>query len=495
MNYVKRAFLSVTRKKGRSIILFAIVLILGNLIAGAISIQEATGNVEKNIKKQLGGTVTIGIDPKAYEEAFANGENLKIPPLSKDLMNQIGNSSYIKDFDYNLEMMGGGKELKAFELPDEDSQMLVNSGGGESDFRLKGVQDEAVLDFKQKKGKLLEGRTFTKEEVAKGSAVAIISQKVAEANNLAVGDKITYQTNIFDFSSMDASAEPVATRDVPLEVIGIFEPLEIEKDDSKKTDKNPMAGFMNAMFQNTIYTTNEVVNKELEFGRTEMEKINPEMVGLGEDATPTYILKNPEDMDKFKTDTEPLVPEYYKLTASTDQYNRIAGPVKSMAKLAGFVLLAAIGASLLIISLVVLLFLRDRKHEFGIYLSLGEKRQRVVAQVLLEVIVIAFLAISLSVFSGSYLAKGVSSSMMQSQIEAENKKAEEEAGAGSMMVSVGLDDTTANLSTDDVAKEYEVKLSSQYVISFYLIGMGTIVLATVVPMGYLIRLNPKKIMM
>ncbi|MGO2265715.1 MAG: ABC transporter permease [Vagococcus salmoninarum] len=497
MNYVKRAFLSVTRKKGRSIILFAIVLILGNLIAGAISIQEATGNVEKNIKKQLGGTVTVDVDPKAYEEAFNKGENLIVDPLSKEVINQIGSSTYVKNYDYNLEIMGGGKDLKAFKPEtDKDSNLMMAGDLEGMEFRLKGIQHEDILDIKTKKAKLLSGRTFTKEEVEKGSPVAVISQKVAEENNLAIGDKITYITNVFNFAdSFGKDAEPVATRDVPLEVIGIFEPIELEKKDKDKdTDQNPMSAFMNIQFQNTIYTPNEVVNHELAFQKAELDKIDPELSGPGEPFSPTYVLKNSEDMDKFKADTEPLIPENYKLTASTDQYNSIAGPVKSMSKMAGFVLIAAIGASLLIISLVVLLFLRDRKHEFGIYLSLGEKRQRVLGQVLLEILVISFLAISLAVFSGSYLAKGVSSSMMQSQIEAENKKEAEEASAGSMM-SIGVSPTESNLSKEDVTKEYQVKLSGKYVLSFYLIGISTIVIATIVPMTYLIRLNPKKIMM
>lgn len=78
--------------------------------------------------------------------------------------------------------------------------------------------------------------------------------------------------------------------------------------------------------------------------------------------------------DSFKSEIEKLIPSPYKLNSSTDEYDSIAAPIKSMEKLSTYVLIAAIGASLLIVSLVVLLFLRDRKHEFGVYLSLGEKK-------------------------------------------------------------------------------------------------------------------------
>lgn len=497
MNFAKRAFLSITRRKGRALILFAVVFILGNLIAGAISIQQATQNVEKSIKKQLGGTASIDVDPKVYEEAMASGEEVKLDPLKEDLIKQIGSSNYVKYFDYNLEIYGGGKEVKPFAPPQEDNGIMTSGELKGMEFILKGVQYAAVMDFKEKKAKLVDGRAFTEEEIEKGSNVGIISKKLAEENNLSVGDTFVYQNNVFDFGpTYDPNMEPVASRDVPLEIIGIFEPIEAEKktdDETKKAD--PMAGFYNTQFQNTLYAPNGVTSKELSFENEELKKVNPEAAGDGEMSyQPKYVLKSPEVVDAFKEETTPLIPKNYKLSASTDQYNSIAAPIKSMSKLSGYVLIAAIGASLLIVSLVVLLFLRDRKHEFGIYLSLGEKRQRVLGQVIIEVIVVAFVAIGLSVFSGNYLAKGISSSMIQNQIQAEAEKEEAAAASGGMMVFSNNSDTTS-LSADDVNKEYQVSLSSKYIISFFIVGLGTILVATIAPMVYLIRLNPKKIMM
>ncbi len=89
---------------------------------------------------------------------------------------------------------------------------------------------------------------------------------------------------------------------------------------------------------------------------------------------------------------------------ATDQYDSIAGPIESMSKLSKYVLFVAVIATVLITGLVVLLFLRDRKHELGIYLSLGERRGRVVGQILIEVMVVAFIGIMISLFSGNLLA-------------------------------------------------------------------------------------------
>ncbi len=73
MNFIKRGFLGITRKKGKSFILLAVIFILGNLISGAISIQQATGNVETTIKERLGAVVMIEMDYQAMEDQMETG--------------------------------------------------------------------------------------------------------------------------------------------------------------------------------------------------------------------------------------------------------------------------------------------------------------------------------------------------------------------------------------------------------------------------------------
>ena len=75
MNYLKRAWLSVTRRMGKSLLLFIIIFILSNVIAGAVSIQQATQNVEKTIKNKMGATVTLRLD-------YENIENLKMKTIT-----------------------------------------------------------------------------------------------------------------------------------------------------------------------------------------------------------------------------------------------------------------------------------------------------------------------------------------------------------------------------------------------------------------------------
>nr|WP_277756524.1 FtsX-like permease family protein [Vagococcus sp. CY53-2] len=148
--------------------------------------------------------------------------------------------------------------------------------------------------------------------------------------------------------------------------------------------------------------------------------------------------------------------------------------------------MASVLASIFIITLVTILFLRDRKHELGIYLSLGEKRQKIVGQIVVEVVLVALVAMTLSVFSGNLLAKGFSDSLMRTQ---QNNSIDDN------MMMYGSPVADVGITEDDVMRSYEIALTPSYIALFYLIGLIVVLLSTIVPLVYIMRLNPKKMMM
>src|SRR5690625_4038491 len=151
--------------------------------------------------------------------------------------------------------------------------------------------------------------------------------------------------------------------------------------------------------------------------------------------------------------------------------------------LSRYVLIASVIATVLIIGLVVLLFLRDRKRELGIYLSLGERRSKVIGQILIEVMVVAVIGITLSLFSGNLLADSISDSMI---------KADDQVYYDDFMY---YGELQTHLTTEDVIDAYVVTFNSSYILVFYGIGLLTILLSTIIPLIYIVRLNPKKILM
>ena len=116
MNYLRRAWLSVMRRKGKSLILFCVIFILGNVIAGAIAVQQSTQNVEKQMKATLGATATIVLDHEKIMKA-SQGGGVVIPPLSMETINAIGSRPDVDKFDYKIEGYLQVKALKMYTPP------------------------------------------------------------------------------------------------------------------------------------------------------------------------------------------------------------------------------------------------------------------------------------------------------------------------------------------------------------------------------------------
>ena len=60
MNSVKRAMINAIRKPGKTAILLVIIFILGNIIAGAVSVRQAVENAEANLRAEMSPIVSIG---------------------------------------------------------------------------------------------------------------------------------------------------------------------------------------------------------------------------------------------------------------------------------------------------------------------------------------------------------------------------------------------------------------------------------------------------
>lgn len=509
MTFLNRAWLSVTRRKGKSLLLFAIIFIIANVIAGAISIQQASKRVEEKIKYNMGATASIDYDYKALEKEYAKDETFMVEnSLTPEIIEQIGQSSYVKYYDYNATASLGSEALEYYVpdyLKEQSEQGMYMTGGGEEyyAFGLKGVQYPKILDIEEKKINLLDGRVLTQEEVDSGAKVVLISKTIAELNNLKVGDRITLTSYGVDYNggmTEEGTPDIKATNleDFDFEIVGIFEVPKTDAKGSSEDSQSTSQGdademnnaFMEQLANNTIYVPNKVASEANLASRDFYANLYGEESGISDSEyyTPVYVLNKPEDIDKFKEENQALIPKYYAIMASSDQYDTIAGPVQSMSKLAGYVLVVAILATILIITLVILLFLRDRKHELGIYLSFGEAKNKVFAQILVEVLLIAFVAITLAVLTGNLIANGLSGSLIQNQLENQMSM---DSGYYYNPMTLG----THNFTTDDVVAAYKVSLSPLYILMMYGVGLGTTLLATLAPLVYILRLNPKKIMM
>lgn len=498
MDFKKRAISSILRCKGKSLILFSVVFILGNVIAGAVAIQQSTTNVETETKKKMRPVASIEMDYEAYEKEMttvAAGEDdqeIKIPK-AKDY-EKIGKLSYVKRYDL---FISGGVGSNKFKAVTDPSGGVSYGGSTKYNFSTKGYNSKTPLDITEGLIKLAEGDGFTNNDIKQGSNAVLISQDVAEKNNLSVGDTFVLDV-VVDMATEvveetddgEAPEQPKATSfDQPMKVAGIFTVVQ-KKENAQQTEQQRSEKEWRALEQlNTIYTT-EKLAKELQTKIDEKMSAGMED-GPGESESiyyqATYVLKSSDDIESFRQDANALLPRFYHVVASTDQYEQVAGGLTKLNTIAKYIVIIAVAATLLILSLVVLLFLRDRKQELGIYLSFGESRGKVIAQIVLELLMISCVALILSLVTGNFLGGVISRSLIQSDWLSSTAQTQQYYAMSNLMQS--------DLSFMDIQQAYKVTFSFGYILTYLLVGLGTVMISALLPLMYILRLNPKKIMM
>ncbi|WP_265457640.1 ABC transporter permease [Enterococcus sp. HY326] len=495
MNFIQRALASVTRRKGKSLILFLVIFILGNVIAGAIAIQQSTANVEKKMKNDLGATATAEIDPEFDWETSEAPEN-----LSEETIQEIGNLSYVKEYDYSVRAYINTANFKTMQPDYGDEGGVVYGNSEQPQLELVGTNLETPLSFSDKIVDLVDGRYFTAEEIANGAQVGIFSKKVSEENGFSVGDQVVVDSQNYIYSETEESTYEKGI-DFPVEVIGIFDPqvIETKQEDSEQGNQQFFDQvYVEATQFNSVYMPNRAVQEiNVQYWRSQFEA-DPDMYGGEFDeeetnqfyATPNYQLNSPEDVEAFRQEAETLLPSAYIIRASTDTYDEVGGSMKKLSQISGYVVIVAVIATLVIISLVVVLFLRDRKHELGIYLAIGEHRRNVVLQILIELLIISIIAMGLSLVTGNFLGGSLSESLLQSDMLASNGN-----NMDNMSYYYDVFANNPTLTADQIQNAYEVTFSMGYIVTFILTGLLTVFASALLPLIYILRLNPKKIMM
>ena len=74
---LKRAKISVTRRKSKTIIFFLFLFIVANLVLSSISIKNATEESMKMARVSLGSEVILQIDMEKIRDEFMNNKDIE----------------------------------------------------------------------------------------------------------------------------------------------------------------------------------------------------------------------------------------------------------------------------------------------------------------------------------------------------------------------------------------------------------------------------------
>lgn len=471
MNFMKRAILSMKKRIGTSLILMAVFLIVTNLVLSGFTIQNASKKAADAARKKLGADVTLSLDfDKIGQKAKETGEMPNPPQLDAKETDQLAKSKYVKDYNYIANTFGISDGLKLVGASEEEGKGKVgmtaarggSSSGTEIDmnasFMIEGVRKTALQEsFKNGKSKIIAGKPIT--EQMKDQNVALMEKRLAELNNLKVGDKVKVQ-----------SGDKKETLEV--EIIGIYETNEQAMGQQAPPIMDPA---------NKLYMPHSTMKKlEVDQGISSGQVV--------------YFLNDPQYIDAFKKEAKKsnIDFNYYKLDAHDSLYKQMIGPIENISSTSQMIIYIVSIAGAIILGLIIMLSIKGRRKEMGILLSIGEKKWKLIAQFVVEVVCVAILAFGLSITTGAKVSQYIGDNLLSNEIATASEETDTSQHGTVMMAGSG--GTLQNQKEDPINK-IDVSVTGEDVGKMGGIGLAIAIIATLLPALSILRLNPKQILL
>ncbi|MGL4382155.1 MAG: FtsX-like permease family protein, partial [Bacilli bacterium] len=213
--------------------------------------------------------------------------------------------------------------------------------------------------------------------------------------------------------------------------------------------------------------------------------------------THIYTTNNAKDLESFVASTKDFSDKmnesstnesftFINVVSDLDSAKAASESVVSISNLANIIFYVLIVLSVIVLSLIITLSIRDRRHEFGIYMALGEKKYKSIAQVLLESIFVGILAFSIAFGIGALVKDNIANKII---VMPKNNIVQGGPSVGDYI------NNGEYIGSDYIINNYQIKIGVSQVATIYFIAIITLSIATIIPIVYIQRLNPKEILM
>ncbi len=429
MNFVMRAFLYCFRQKVKTLILFLVLAIISTFLLTGLAIRDASEGATEDARTAIGGKLFLEIDPANQYDSSQDGYGMTYTYngdyITPEILDAISKVNGVVDYnsDNPRGFWGAGVDFEYLPAAFD----LSYTPYGESSAYTAALSSEKSSDFESGKYSLVDGRHITPED----KFVVMISKELADYNKLSVGDIMTMYC-------LDSDSN------VKLEIIGIFDGTEGTSGNGgfSVSDIPANCGYVDytTMFEN--------------FGR----KID------GYTQIDIYV-EDPVSIqnvyDKVKNLSE-LRGKSLKLSIDTDEYEVVQAPLETLQSLVNTIIVIIVVVSSLALTLLLTLWIRGRKKEIGVYLSIGKSKTGIIGQFFLETVTVAIVAFATAVFFGGLIA-GKASEFLVSRVT---------TGAATL----------------------NVEISAAYLLPLYLIGIAIIAASVALASWTVFRLKPRDIL-
>ena len=450
MNFMNRAWLYIVRKRGKSILLFVILLVMATFVLTALALGNASKAAQQELRQSLGGSFLIGFDytennPYLKVESVYGGTLVySTQQISPELVEQVRSIDGVNYCSATTESLAVLPSLDLFagNIPIEEE--FRNSS------KILGTwKSEELSRFTSGQLALTEGRHIMPGDKNKG----LISKDLADKNGLKIGDVI--QTD----------------KGVEIEIVGLFVPKEIEGLNDQVTTYDKIQNLIISDLATRIANEN-----------------SPATQGFNE---LTVSVDDPQNMENIITKVKEIKGVDWKgfaIMVDNEDYENAASSLEQLSELVSTILMIALIVSIAILSLILTMWARTRIHETGVLLSVGISKLSILGQYIAEVLLIAIFAFSLSYFSASAIA-GQMGNVLQSGQAVTEVQQENGLSAGSR----GEAGTDAEDQKIEPPK-LQVRVQFEEMGLLFLLGIGIVTVSAGFSSISVMRLKPREIL-
>lgn len=243
---------------------------------------------------------------------------------------------------------------------------------------------------------LVKGRHIHEGDAKK----VLISDDLAQRNGFQIGDTLTVECKtgfpVDSDSLMDTIGEPV-----PLEIVGLFH-SSFYREPSNLT---PEADYPeNFLFMDLNTAALLAKNYYDFFYETDLTHSRYDNV--------TFFVENPSELDAVieRVKSQSVIDwSDYKLEKDDTAYRASIAPINSIRGFSTGLTAAVVIGGAVILSLVMTMWMKGRKHEIGIMVSVGIQKTAIVAQRILECVYILIIAFVLLFCVSAPIVNGIGS--------------------------------------------------------------------------------------
>lgn len=411
MYIFKNAITSITRNKGRNILIGIIVVVISSAAAVTLAIRNSAKSLIESYEKEYEVTATIGINRESmrgemkFDKNMTSDERENIKGGMMDIfkeaskitvedIDKYAESSYVKDYYYQISVGVNSSDIDKVSMSSSEGNNI--GGGGRKEnfqnissgyFTLVGYSTlSAMQDFISGKYSIIDGEITDDFE----SKTCVINSELATLNNIEVGDDITFYIN----DDEDAS--------ITLEVTGIFEEI----------SDNVDAMSMFTTSSNNIITNSKIID--------DFTSSNEE---VSKSVVPTFILKDKNVIEDFEDElTDKGLSEYLTLSTNLDQVEASTKTISNVSTFATTFLAITLIIGGVVLFVINMINIRERKYEIGVLRTIGMKKSLLCLQFVSELLIISLVSLLIGAGIGATTSVPVSNYLLENEISNSNEQ-------------------------------------------------------------------------